>query len=227
MPEIIEFPANLTITDRTDPQLGFNTRSPGVAIDGSEQVISPLSELWRYRVIIPIITKDQARSLRVIKSALKGRFNYLLLRLCDQYRISRKDIGLPPDGTVMHSDGSTFSDGSGYRLAEPSPPLVEDAAENAVTITVRASDFEGYMTSGVFFSIDYWLYQVDDWELDGANYILQISPPLRGAVAAGTEADFSALSIWRLDADASGNLDLNIGKFGFAELALVEPVGRE
>jgi hypothetical protein len=229
MPDIIDLPANLWFGDRTDPQIIFNTRDGGRGLDGTQQIISPLSQYWRFRAVIPILRKDQALSIRTVKSRLQGRFNYLRARLCDQFRITRKDIGAwsPPSVIIPHSDGAPFSDYSGYALAQPRSPVMAAAAANALTVTVRASDFGGYMTAGVFFSIRYWLYQVDDWELVGDNYVLTISPPLRTEVTTDDEADFAAEALWRLDTDDSGRLDLTGGRFGFVELNLVEPVGRD
>lgn len=225
-PKIITL--NVPMSDRTDPQLSFNTRSGGVAIDGTEQIISPLSERWKFSAVFPIFNEVSARSVRIAKSKLKGRFNYLLLRICDQYRITRRDIGAISSGGVPHSDGAYFSDGTGYASASPSSPIMVDAAANAGQVVVRASDFGGAMSAGVFFSIDYYLYQVDGWSLssDGLTYTLDISPPLRKAVPAGSDADFDAKSLWRLEDDDGGPLALKIGKFGSVTLNLVEPIGR-
>ena len=230
MPDIVEL--TLCMSDRTDPQLAFNTRSGGIAIDGSEQILSPLSERWTFSAVFPIFNERQARTIRVAKSKLKGNFNYLMLRLCDQYRITRRDIGAVYNGSsVPHSDDTFFSDGSGYKLASPTSPIMQAAAANADEILVRASDFAGGITAGVFFSINYYLYQVDDWELDGEEpeesvYRLKISPPLREAVTTTDEADFDAKSLWRLESADDGALALRIGKFGAVTLNLVEPIGR-
>lgn len=228
MPQIIEWPDTLKIVDRADPHLAFNTRSGGVSLGGTEQIISPLSERWEWSISTPIRNVETARALRGVKTRLQGRFNYLLIRLCDQYRITRRDVDAFYAGgsPVSHSDGSFFSDGSGYALAEPISPVVTAAAKNSTGLTVRASDLAGSISAGVFFSVDYYLYHVDSWELVGDNYVLEISPPLREAVAVDAEADFSALSLWQLGTDDAGTTDLRSGRFGLARLSLVEPVGR-
>jgi hypothetical protein len=171
--------------------------------------------------------KADARSLRVIKSMLRGRFGYLRVKLCDRHRITRRDIGAvdQSDG-VPFGDGAFFSDGSGFSLAAPSAPLAVAAAAGASEISVPASYISGAMTAGVFFSINDWVHQVDDWEEDGSNYLLTISPPLREAVTTSDEADFSARSIWQFTADDVGDITLRTGKSGAVELRLVEPVGR-
>lgn len=223
---------NLPMSDRTDPQLSFNTRSPGMAIDGSEQIISPLSERWTFSAVFPILDATAARTIRIVKSRLKGRFNYLLLRICDQYRITRKDVGFSvgDDGPgTPHSDGAYFSDGTGYQTSpQPSAPIMAVAAANATQVIVSAAPFNGKMSAGVFFDINYYLYQIDGWELssDGLTYTLDISPPLRAAVSTADMANFDAKCLWRLETDSEGRLDLQIGKFGFVTLNLVEPIGR-
>lgn len=226
MVDVIDFPPNLKITDRADPQMIPNTRSGGVAMDGGEQLLSSLSERWEWRIAVPILTEDAARSIRVVKSALKGKFNYLRVRMCDQYRITRKDVGSYDSGVVTFSDGVPFSDESTFALSSPTSPVMVAAEESSMTLEIHASEFGGYMTAGVFFSVNDWLYQIDNWELDGDNYVLTISPPLREAVAAGDEADFNAVAIWGLTADDVARLELLGGRFGTVDITLVEPVGR-
>src|SRR5688572_28020353 len=125
-PEIIEWPGNLRISDRTDPQLRFNTRSGGMSLSGVEQIVSPLSSVWVWRAAVPIFNKGQARALRVVKSTIKGAYNYLKIRVCDQFRISRDEVGAYYGGgdEVPYGDGVLHSDGSGFALAQPVAPIL-------------------------------------------------------------------------------------------------------
>lgn len=225
MVDVVEL--TLPISDRSDPALSFITRSAGLGLDGSEQIISPLTALWRWRVVIPIRTKEDARGIRIVKSRLRGRFNYLMTRVCDQYRITRRDIGLAPlSRDVTHSDTALFSDYYGYQKSQPTSAIMESAPLNSSSLVIRASDMAGYMTAGVFFSVNYFLYQIDAWELSGGGetYSLQISPPLRQSVSTEDYVDFDAKCYWRLASDDAGSLDLQIGRFGSVTLDLVEPV---
>lgn len=226
MVDVIQFPSVLKISDRSDPLLIQNTRSGGVGMDGGEQIMSPLTGRWEWRVAIPIRNETQARQLRVLKSRMKGRFNYLRMAICDQYRITLKDVGgTYPEPGIPHSDDTLFDDDTGYQNGVTSP-VQDDAATNATQITIRASDLNGQLTVGVYFSINEWLYMVDDFEIDGSDYIVTIQPPLREPVLAGAEANFSAVSLWAFAADTTGDIDLQIGRFGTAALNLIEPVGR-
>ncbi len=229
MTTVVDFPPNLRLNGRwTEPHLAFNNRTGGMALNGDEQVLGSLSARWEMRIEVAIHTEADDRSFRVIKTALKGKFNYLRLSLKEPSRITRRDIGaVGMPGGVPFGDGEHFSDGSGFTLAQPSAPLVAAASAGDDTITVPASYFSGAVSAGVFFGINDWLHQVDGWEEDGENYILTISPPLREDAAEGDEADFTGRSIWQLAEDSTGKTDLSEGgRHGNAELVLIEPIGR-
>lgn len=229
MPEIIDM-AGLPISDRTDPILVPNTRSGGMAINSMEQVISPLTSLWKFRAVLPINTVGRARAWRATLAKMEGRFNYLRFRICDRYRIGRRDIGAWSSfDPVPHGDDAFFSDDTGYALAAPASPVQVAAARGATSVRVLASDFAGAMTAGVFFSISDYLYVVTDWALagDDEEFIdITFKPPLRVAADEGDTVDFDAKAVWVLDADDMGRLPLRLGRFGEVELNLTEAIGR-
>lgn len=231
MPDIVDLPANLRVSDRSDPQLIANTRSGGMAINGFEQIISPLSQRWIWRATIPIHKKDQARSLRVVLAKLQGRFGYLRARVCDMYRVSRNEMGAisVPDGKVPHSDGALFSDGSGYRPAGGTTNPVTGALAGTSTLVL---DTDIPLVAGTFFSINSWLYVITDIDdpvdLDnpGTERTVRIAPPLRDPVTVEDEINFDAECLWQLASDDVGKLDLRLGKWGAVNLELIEPIGR-
>lgn len=232
MADIVVFPGNLQISDRSDPQLVSLTRSGGVAINGVEQIISPLSQRWRWSVTIPIRRKDQARSLRVLLSQLQGRYGYLRMRVCDQYRISRSEMGATPitsEHGVPHGDGAYFSDDEGYHLAGGTTQPVEAAAEGATSLIL---DTDIPLVTGTFFSINDWLYVIetidDPADLDdpGTQRTIHFAPPLREAVTNEDDVNFDAVCLWQLTADDAGSLPLSAGRRGTVTLNLIEPVGR-
>lgn len=229
MPEIIDL-AGLPISDRTDPILVPNTRSGGVAINGVEQISGPLTAIWRFRVVLPINSVGRARSWRATLAKLDGRWNYLRLRVCDRARIGRRDVGAwSGSDPVPHSDDSFFSDDTGYGLAQPASSVQVAAARGATSLQVLASDFDGAMTAGVFFSVADWLYLVTDWSVnedDDTKLDITFKPPLRVAADEGDTVDFDAKSVWILDADDTGRMPLRLGRFGEVELNLTEAIGR-
>lgn len=229
MPEIIDM-AGLPISDRTDPLLVPNTRSGGVAINGVEQVVSPLTSIWKFRAVLPINTVARARAWRATVAKMDGQFNYIRLRVCDQYRIGRRDVGAwSPSDPVPHSDDTFFSDDTGYALAAPASPAQVSAVRGATSLRVLASDFAGAMTAGVFFSVNDYLHIVTDWELNEDDETLldiTFKPPLRAPVDAGDTVDFDAKSVWVFDTDETGRMPLRLGRFGEVELNLTEAFGR-
>jgi len=228
MPAIIDLAQ--PISDRTDPILVPNTRSGGTAINGIEQVISPLTAIWKWRIVLPINTEGRARAWRATLAKLDGRFNYLRARACDRYRISSGEIGAIYGGyEIPHSDETLFSDDSGYGVAQPSSPAQSSYARGSTLVQVLASDFGGAMSAGVFFSINDYLYVVTDWqvsEADDTKLDITFKPGLRAAVDEGDTVDFDAKAVWVLDADDMGRMPLRLGRFGEVELNLTEAFGR-
>jgi hypothetical protein len=233
MVDVVTFPGNLQISDRDDPQLVSLTRSGGTSLNGIEQVISPLSQRWKWSVTIPIRRKDQARSLRVMLSQLQGRYGYLRMRVCDLYRVSRREMGATPitsEHGVPHSDGAYFSDDEGYHLAGGTTSPVAAVAEGDTSMVL---DTGIPIVTGTFFSINDWLYVIEDIDdpedLDnpGTARTIHFAPPLREAATIEDELNFDPVAIWQLATDDTGALQLSLGKRGVVTLDLVEPVGRD
>lgn len=227
MPEIIDMPGTLRVSDRGDPHLSWAGRSAGQALNGVEQVGTPLTARWTWKVVIPVRDAGTARSWRLVKSRLRGRYNYLRMRVCDRYRITRRAVGAVGSGPVSHSDGSFFSDGSGYAAAEPESTVTVAAAAGATTVTIDAGVVAEAMSAGVFVSIADWLYQVEAFEETAGDLALTLAPPLRVAAAAGDAVRFDARALWVLADDDGGAMELALGRFGTLALDLLEPIGRD
>ncbi len=224
----IDLPPNLKIGDRTDPYLNPRNRSGGAALNGVEQVSGNGTALWMWRAVMVLRNKGDVRSWRSIRAQLDGRVNYLRSRVCDRYRITRREIGVPDrDGAIPYSDDAYHSDGSGFALAQPSTTLSASAAAAASTISILAAPVGGYMTAGVFFSIADWLYVVTGWEEVGPSFSVTFKPPLKAAAASGDVVDFNARAVWVLASDSEGQADLRDGRRGAIELNLVEAIGRD
>lgn len=232
MPEVIDWPGNLEIADRTHPQLIANTRSPGMALNGAEQIISPASAMWRWQIQVPLRNRADLRALSVLLDSLQGRYGYLRINMCDATRLSRGDLGATPtSGSVPHSDGAFFSDGSGYALADGYLSPEAAAAAGASSLSL---DLDGFpATSGTPFSINGWLYRIksidDPADLDNPGTIrtVNFAPPLRAAVTTADEVRWGCDVIWRLATDEEGQATLRAGKLGTTLLNLVEPIMRD
>jgi hypothetical protein len=224
MPEI--FNLSLPITDRTDPRLVSNTRSGGAAINGQEQIISPLSAVWKWTINLPLNNDTRVRGWRMLRHQLQGRWNYVRIRVCDCYRLNRAEVGATGLAPVLYADGVPHSDGAGFKLAQPSAEILALAPKGAKSIEIAATGLNDAMSAGLFFSIADRLYVVTDWERIGETYRLGFEPGLRVAAVPETDVvDFDAKSVWRLESDDEGRTDLRLGRFATAQINLIEPLG--
>jgi len=233
MPVIIDWPANLRISDRSDPMLMANTRSGGIALNGDEQIISTGSRIWQWQMQVPIYNAGHMRALRVVLAQLDGRFGYVRTRICDQYRISRRNMGAYPiRGSVPHSDDAYFSDGSGYDLSGGTAYPINDSSPGQSQFQIDYGP-DVPMSAGIFISIKGWLYLItaidDPANLDDPGTVrnIHVSPPLRSAIGSDDEILWDAAPIWRLASDGEGQAFLRVGKFGVVTINLTEPVGRD
>ena len=224
---IIDLPSALRISDRSDPHLSPLNRSGGVAMNGEEQVIGTGASRWIWRAVLPIRDAASARALRWVKSQLKGRINYLRVTVCDQYRITRREVGwLSSDGTMWDND-QPFDNNQPWAALQPVSTLDASASEGATTIVIDADAVSDFMALGVFFSLDDWLYQVTDYSISGDDMTLTFEPPLKADATSGAFVLFHPRSIWVLASDDEARLDLRNGRFGAVELNLVEAIGRD
>lgn len=232
MPDIVDFPI-LPLTDRSDPRLISANRSGGMSINGFEQIVSPLSERWRWSVSVSITRPHHARGLRMFLTKARGRLNYVRVRVCDLYRTYRSEMGATPhhvDGqSLPHSDDAYFSDGAGYRYATGTTLLTAAASAGASSLVIDP----GFVPiPGTLFSINDWLYVITDVDdpvdLDnpGTERTIHFRPGLREAAAIEDELNFDAVCLWQLATDEEGQATLSGGRRGVATLNFVEPVWR-
>lgn len=110
------------------------------------------------------------------------------------------NIPMPFIRPIPHSDGSLFSDGSGYSQASVWGEITEAASLNAGIISMRVyglsrplrwSDwFSIYHTTKGWRAYRYWdVLAVTDEE--NPVYTLALAPPLREAVAVGDRVEFA------------------------------------
>jgi hypothetical protein len=107
---------------------------------------------------------------------------------------------------VPHSDGTFFSDGSGYLGGPIEARLIEDAAHAATTLKIRVLGAEPFIGAEPFTIVHpnaaERLYAVnavvdaaevsnDADEVVGFDYEVEIEPPLRERAAAADEVDFN------------------------------------
>lgn len=215
---------NLPISDDTAPRLENFTRSAGPGYSGREQIVSPRSKRWTYSFRVPVIDEATSRRFRVIMESLEGRFNYLRIRICDPYRLRRRDYGLPEPGEpIPYSQPVFHSDGTGFAPVRVTLVPILQGVASGNEIYINSQTLNDALPTGVWFSINGFLYLVTGavvWEPGITRVTFQ--PALREPVIALQEIDFDPKFVGYLADDMDGMLDRQIRKYGIATIHLLE-----
>lgn len=190
------FSTSIFAPDGVEADLERRVISGGTALNGEEDVIATDGGgRWFFELTEPYLD-DVAigRAWRALSAYLDGGATPIVVQICDcRYQ--------PAGGyaLVPHSDGTPFSDDTEYMSGAGGTTVTVDAALRATSLELADITALGDV---VRFSIDHptlrhRLYQVT--EIDGST--IRFRPPLREAVAAGTEISLELRCVMRLDGD--------------------------
>ncbi|MBS7542536.1 hypothetical protein [Ancylobacter oerskovii] len=200
--------------------------SGGRVADGREQRVQDDVGFWRHSQTYAIRNRAQALAYRAMLTRLRAG-EAILAKVFDAY-------GPPTTGTV----------------AEPSASLTAAADLRATTVSI--STFGLILQPGIAFSIGHRLHRITKvvfhtpggtaaWNgsapWDGSApwigqpaagpdlWTVNIQPPLRQDLAAGTNVDFFNLQCLCVIEDVtSGDIDLDLGFFADPTLSLIETI---
>lgn len=197
-----------------------------VSASGAADVISGDAGFWRasYGSVV-VTTRDRVMTWRAISAKLRGRLYPILVPYCGMYQPFPLDANGKPifPAIVPHSDGSYFSDGSGYFSGTINVTLNVSKTAGAVTgsVTVNAA---GAIQPGQVFSFGERMYEIVDAEyLSETTVNLTWQPPLRDAVSSGAVLNFDRpVCRMRLASDTEMQLSLDMNKRGFPTVNFVE-----
>jgi hypothetical protein len=131
-------------------------------------------------------------------------------------------------GLIRHSDGTPFDDGTGYYQPVIDVITYDAAALRATTLGLQLLN-AGPLVGGESFSINHptvgWrLYEIATVDyVDAAHAVVTFNPPLREAVASGTDVEFDRPRCTMRLANA-GAMDLSVQPWTFnsADASFVE-----
>lgn len=219
--------------------IGFSLKqrstSGGPTVQGDEQVVVSGAERWRARLTFKIARYEQVLAYRGMMAASNGRAGTWLVPSCSGFQRLGPGvggvfpaIGVPTIARSPFSDGSMFSDTGELETKMVMGAVVTDAAARARSITVAMNDTSQAPLAGQYFSLGERLYliatsaPVADGVATGP-YALTFAPGLRAAASAGDVVDFSRpVCRMRLASDDTGQLDLDLLRFGTPNLDFVE-----
>jgi hypothetical protein len=225
--DIIDLPHNLgpKVSDWVINVLG---RSAGDGVTGSGQVVLGRQPRWESTLTFSAFGRDRVLAWEAVRASLKGRVNVLRVTICDPYRATLSEVGIPADDPpeTPHDDDALFDDDTGYDY-EPTFLALETYERGAEEITFDATSIGNALQPGQWFSHDDWPYKVTGiWQEDGGLTRIKFEPPLRRDIPESAEITLRATGIFALESDLEGRLPRQFGKSGEATVNLVEWTSR-
>ncbi len=195
------------------------------AISGFVQATASDAGAWLVRLgEFPVLTKQKVLLWRSLAALFDGRLNPVLVQIADHDR--------PPfpgseiiAGSIAHSDGTLFSDDTGYHQPLIIVDVQANAALRATQIQLNAISASDLL-SGQRFSIGERFYEIKKIVSKVGNiYTVDLRIPLREAIVAGQRAEFDRpVCKLRLASDDQMNLPLDFNRWGFPSITLFEDV---
>jgi hypothetical protein len=194
------------------------SRSGGPTLTGVEQIVGSSGGLWRARLVsIPVVSDVKRKVWRALEAQIQGRTNEVLVPV---FNIDNPGLVI---GGITHSDGSTFSDDTGYSQSEVTAEFSSAAALRATEITLTVTN--GTIEPGHYFSVGLGrLYTVAALVSEaGSNVTVNIWPPLREAALQGAPAEFcNPTCRMRLASDDGMKAEFELGRFASPSVDFVE-----
>lgn len=206
------------------------TRSSGQSVSGSEQITVSPTARWVGTMTVPIADRRHGRpehqdavlAWRWMKAG--GRASVILVPAKDGRGPAHRAGLVPCSYVVPHSDGATFSDGSGYGQSFTGASLAEDVAMNATQIRIGLpAGLE--LLPGMRFSMPGGrLHEITDFvDRAGTVWTVKIGPWTVAAWPAGTQLEFDQpVCRMRLASDETGALSLSLNRFATPTIEFVE-----
>lgn len=213
-------------------ELRNQTRSGGQSFSGIEPIVVSPTGRWIGAMTVPIADRRHGRpehqdavlAWRWMKSG--GRAATILVPAGDGRGPAHR-LKLVPCRSrgVPHSDGSYFSDGSGYGQSYTGATLAEPAAMNATQIRINLPAGLEFLPGMRFSMLGGRLHEISDivaWD-GGTLWTVRIGPWTTAAWPAGTDLEFDRpVCRMRLASDDTGALSLSLNRFATPTIEFVE-----
>lgn len=198
------------------------------SFSGRKQMVASDAGYWVGTMSdFPIVTTDQILEWRGIIADLQGGLEDIIISPFDHLR-APVHSGLPPIlNGIPHSDGSLFSDGSGYSqstIKVTSKGALGMRATSAVLTIEQAGNLKRGMYFSVYDGLRPSMYVVTKPpEVEGSTATVRFLPPLRTTVSSGDEVDFADPKlVMNLASPDAGELALDMGRWSRPSIELQE-----
>lgn len=211
---IIDWPDQLDRLTGYSWFLEGTSTSPGKGLDGREQVIWRENRVWSGDLNFATQQGAPVALWHSIFDRAKGRSTRLRFNVRNDLTLTSSagdadfwaQIGMPADdvtrGFIQYSDGTNFSDGTGFALPSSGNPIARRSAPAGSSV-IRLDGFIGMaLIPGAYFSVNDFLYRVAENLGGGA---ISFNPPLRQSISRGDVVEVNNPRIQvRLASDGEG-----------------------
>lgn len=192
------------------------SRSGGVSLTGTEQIVTSPAARWSASVALSIHTDEQVLALRALVAGLDGQAGTVAVPVFDARR-APWPLDLAGRKITPRLAASGLDPSIRYRLAAT-------AARGATSIAVLR-EHGSPLLPGQYFSIDGHLHLIVASTSATHATTLTIRPALRVSAAANTTLELARpVSVMRLANNDEGAADLNLGRFADLTLNFVEAI---
>lgn len=209
-----------------------STRSPSAA-SGFTQTISNSAGIWKAQFSdIPVYNSQMIKCWRAIDALAEGGLNTIIIPMWNFPRSpsASGDYGRNLydfyNRFVTHSDGTTFSDGSGYQSYWTNVVAAGAGVVGATTITALKNLPAVTLEPGMDFSINSRPYRIKKIVSQTETLAtITVSPPIREVFDVGDRLEFDLPTMKaKLVNDDAMSLPLNFNQRSFPTLDFIEDV---
>lgn len=205
------------------------SRSGGLSLTGSEQVIASNASRWRARLVMPVLSDASVLAWRAFVSLMEGRAGTALVPKWDNYGVldmNGRQFGEEP--IAAYGDGVLNFDLTGFGQSDDQvhAQLAASAALGATRLSVTVNNGEG-PRPGQYIGIADRLYMVQAaWKVAPEDSLrLQVWPRLRASASIGARVILDRpVCLMRFATDQTGELELDMGRWGAPGLEMVEAI---
>lgn len=191
------------------------------SLSARRQVSSYDAGFWRiiYRGV-PVNDAAKVKAYRALKSQLSGGSATILIPIYDSVNVPWP-TGVSANAVGEFSDGTTYSDGTGFFNPAIDVTLNGDHDLRSTLLTVTKTSV-GTISGGEHFSIGARLHRISK-VVSATEW--QVWPPLREDLLGGRALNFETPKCRvQLVGEDSGDLELERGLYGFVDMEFVEAV---
>lgn len=194
------------------------------SLSGFRQTVSSPAAAWRIRYVgINVHRPALVLLWRALAARMEGRAARIVLPVHDRRELRPFPDGEGPIDPLPHSDGTYFSDGTGYDQTVINVRLAAALALRDTTASVLLYH-AGTIQPGMHFSIGERLYRVTAVTPgEGIAATIEFLPPARESAGPGAVLEFEyPVCRVRLAAENGMSLALAVGRHGMASVDFFE-----